>query len=233
MSIDRADFPSIMHLLQLSDSALPVGGFSFSNTLESAIAHGIVVDEDSLECYVNEALRQAALSDGVTALYVRRRAVEGCRDDIIEADKILIRSKLNDEARQMSLRMGRKLSELGLALLDKEEIRWWKESITQGRTAGTYAATQGLMAALCGIGGRELFCSLCYGVASMMLGAALRTMRTTHFATGRILFRIGDQIGDLYLEADQMTPQQMNVFTPQMDILAALHEKGNRRLFMN
>jgi urease accessory protein len=40
--------PVLLHLLQFGDSALPVGGFSFSNGLESAIQQNIVHDADSL-----------------------------------------------------------------------------------------------------------------------------------------------------------------------------------------
>ena len=40
--------PVLLHLLQFGDSALPVGGFSFSNGLESAIQQDIVHDADSL-----------------------------------------------------------------------------------------------------------------------------------------------------------------------------------------
>lgn len=230
-------FHSLMHLLQLSDSALPVGAFSFSNTLESATAHALVSDEDSLECYVTESVRAVAMTDGIAALHARRRAIEGIKADIIAADQALMRSKLNDEARLLSQRMGRKLTELALTLIEARTneglLHWWHEAISQGHTAGTYAATQGIVAALCGIDGRGLFCSICYGSASMMLGAALRTMRTTHLTTQRILFDIGYTIGDLYAEACTMSPEQMNAFTPQMDIMAALHEKGDRRLFMN
>lgn len=233
MSIDSISFRSLMHLLQLSDSALPVGGFSFSNTLESAVAQGLVVDDVGLESYVAEAVRAMALSDGVAALYARRRMAEGYRADVVEADNRLICSRLSDEARQMSQRMGRKLAELAVEMIDDEAVRWWRDSIESGITAGTYAATLGVVAALCHIGGREMFCSLCYGTASMMLGAALRTMRTTHLSTQKILFRLADKIGDLYLEAEAIEPSQMNSFTPQLDIMASLHEKGDRRMFMN
>ena len=58
----------IVHLLQLSDSALPVGAFSFSNTLESAIEWGVVSDAPSLEEFTRQVVRQSAFSDGVAAL---------------------------------------------------------------------------------------------------------------------------------------------------------------------
>lgn len=42
---------SIMHLMQFTDSAFPVGTFSFSNGLETASYLGVVHDADTLEQY--------------------------------------------------------------------------------------------------------------------------------------------------------------------------------------
>ena len=60
--------PELMRVLQFGDSLLPVGAFSFSNGLESAVQLGIVRDPESLEQFVGSALRQAATSDGIAVL---------------------------------------------------------------------------------------------------------------------------------------------------------------------
>lgn len=67
----------------------------------------------------------------------------------------------------------------------------------------------------------------------MVLSAALRCVRVSHYDTQLILERLSSEIPALYQEASRMKPEDMNAFFPQLDILASLHEKGNMRMFMN
>ena len=219
--------------MQFADSALPVGGFSFSNTLESAIEMGVVYDEKSLAEFTREIVRQAATTDGVAALNAHRATRNGDYHSIICDDKALNARKANTEQRLMSQRMGRKLAELLAEITDNDLLRRFCGDIASARTAGTYAVVQGVTFAICGIGKRELFATICYGAASMVLNAALRSMRITHRQTQRIIYDLADEIDAWYDEIDRLDICQMHAFYPQIDILAAIHEKGTKRLFMN
>jgi urease accessory protein UreF len=44
---------------------------------------------------------------------------------------------------------------------------------------------------------------------------------------------LGDEIDVWYNEVAGFSIEQMHSFYPQIDILAAIHEKGTKRLFMN
>ena len=219
--------------MQFADSALPVGGFSFSNTLESAIEMGVVYDEKSLTEFTREIVRQAVSTDGVAALNAFRAAKNRDYHSIIRYDKALNARKANTEQRLMSQRMGRKLAELIAEITGNDLLRRFCGDIASARTAGTYAVVQGVAFAICGIGERELFAAICYGAASMVLNAALRTMRITHRQTQRIIYTLGDEIDVWYNEVAGIDICQMHSFYPQIDILAAIHEKGTKRLFMN
>ncbi len=67
----------------------------------------------------------------------------------------------------------------------------------------------------------------------MVLSAALRCVRVSHYDTQLILEKLSNEVEQLYDEASQMELQDMNAFYPELDILASLHEKGNMRMFMN
>ena len=67
----------------------------------------------------------------------------------------------------------------------------------------------------------------------MVASAALRCVRVSHYDTQRILFRLGDEADALYETVRAMELDEMNAFVPQVDILASLHEKGLKRMFMN
>ncbi len=224
---------SLLHLLQLSDSALPVGGFSFSNTLESAVACGVVRDAPSLEEYVRAALRVASRTDCVAARVGYEASLLGRLNMVVRADEELLLRKLNAEQRQMSLRMGRKLTELAEGVIGGELLVRWLAMIRSGEASGTYAVTQVVVFAASGVGHRELFASMLYGTASMMLNAALRLMRLTHHSTQQILYRLAESIDLLYEESARLGIEDMYGFAPQIDLLSALHERGRSRMFMN
>lgn len=157
----------------------------------------------------------------------------GRYEGVAEADDELMLCKMNTEARQMLRRMGKKLSELAATLVEDPMLTRWLDDVQAGRREGSYPVAQGVVFAACGVSERGLFCSLCYGAANMVLGAALRCVRVSHYHTQRILFDLSSQSGALYDEIRDMRLDEMHAFVPQIDILASMHEKGASRMFMN
>lgn len=225
---------NLFRLIQFTDSAFPVGTFSFSNGLETAAHLGIVHDAQTLAEYTRSVASQAAFSDGVTALVAFRAARENNIEQVCKADSELILFKMNDEARLMLVRMGKKLAELGARLYGEDSLFGaWLESINAGKTPGTFPVAQGIAFALEGMDERELYVSHQYGVINMVLSAALRLIRVSHYDTQKILFELGKEVESDYEKARSMKYENMNAFVPEMDIFASLHEKGVMRLFMN
>ncbi len=224
----------ITHLLQMTDSTFPVGTFSFSNGLETASHMGIVHDAETLEQYTRSVARQGAFSDGVAALLAYRATNTGNLEEVNNIDRQLMLFKMNDEARMMLQRMGKKLAELGVKLFpDCKIMSEWLEDIKSGATPGTYPIAQGISFAAAGLSEEDLFASHQYGVINMVLSAALRCVRVSHYDTQIILQRLCAESDALFEEAKEMTFEDMNSFVPEMDIFASLHEKGNMRMFMN
>lgn len=223
----------IMRLLQFSDGTFPVGTFSFSNGLETASVEGMVHDSDTLEAFSRSQALQAAFTDGIAALFAHRAYLTDNFNGVLTADKTLILCKMNDESRQMLRRMGRKLGELAVKLFESPMIDSWLEKIKLNETPGTYPVAQGIAFAAAGISEEELFCSHQYGVVNMVVSAALRCVKVSHYDTQKILFNISDEIHDLYLKVKDLGIDDMYAFFPELDILASLHEKGNMRMFMN
>lgn len=225
---------TLMRLLQMTDSAFPVGTFSFSNGLETASYLGIVHDAATLEQYTRSVALQGAFSDGVAALHAYRAAASGNYDDILAADARIMLFKMNDEARMMLSRMGKKLAELGVKLWpDSTIFGRWLADIGASTTPGAYPVAQGIAFSEGGLSEKELFASHQYGVINMVLSAALRCVRVSHYDTQAILFKLSGDIDNLYERASTMRFEDMNSFVPEMDIFASLHEKGQMRMFMN
>lgn len=224
---------TLMRLLEFSDSAFPVGTFSFSNGLETAAEQGLVCDAATLERFTLDVVRQAAFTDGIAALQAFRSYRTECYDGILEADRQVLLCKMNAEARLMTCRMGKKLAELSRQLFPDATLSLWLDDIVREHTPGTYPVAQGVVFAACGIGERELFCAQQYGAANMVVSAALRCVRVSHYDTQRILFGLSRSVDALYEQVRVLDFDDMHAFVPQADILASLHEKGANRLFMN
>lgn len=228
-----ADMSAISRLLQFTDSTFPVGTFSFSNGLETASFEHLVHDASTLHAFTASQALQAAYSDGVAALHAHRAFLRGEYDAIAEADRMLILFKMNDEARMMLKRMGKKFAELMAKLFSNDIVNRWLQDIRAEKVPGTFPVAQGIAYAAAGVDEKALFCAHQYGVINMVLSAALRCVRVSHYETQKILFDLSENVEKLYEEASQMELQDMNAFFPELDILASLHEKGNMRMFMN
>ena len=223
----------LSYLIQFSDSAFPVGTFSFSNGLETAAYEGLVHDAKSLEEYARSAALQGAYTDGVCALLAFRASKKKKFDEIVRIDKALNMVKMNDEARLMLTRMGKKMAELIVRLFPSELSSRFLDEVNAENIPGCFPIVQGLAFAEAGLDERSLFASHQYGIVNMILGAALRIVRVSHYDTQEILYRLGAEADELYDKVKEMTLEEIHCFVPEMDIMASMHEKGSMRMFMS
>src|SRR5690349_14440725 len=89
----------LLRILQFGDSVLPVGAFSFSNGLESAIQHRFVHDLETLRQFVMTATRQSASADAIALLVAHRAACTQDLAGVLRADVTLFNRKMNEEMR--------------------------------------------------------------------------------------------------------------------------------------
>jgi urease accessory protein len=225
--------PELMRILQFGDSMLPVGAFSFSNGLEVAVQTGMVHDLDTLRQFVHTATEQAATGDGIAVLAAHRGARTGAFAQIVGADRAVYHRKLNEEMRTMTVRMGRKLAELAVHVLSAPGVNDWLAAIKVGNTPGTYPVGQALVFTALGLAEQDAFAVHQYGVASMMLGAALRLMKVNYLDAQALLFEINSAAASAYERVRGAALQDMSTFAPVMDVLAAVHVKSTVRMFMN
>ncbi|APW59554.1 Urease accessory protein UreF [Paludisphaera borealis] len=222
-----------MRILQFGDSVLPVGAFSFSNGLESAVQNGIVSDVESLRRFVRTAVVQAATSDGVGMLEAFRASAAGDPARVERADRAIFNRKLNEEMRTMNVRMGRKMAELAEAVAPSAVVGGWLASIKAGTTPGTYPVGQAVVFSTLGLSERETFAVHQYGVATMMVSSALRLMKLSYLDAQAILFEVNGEAEATFDRVADAGLDDMTAFAPTFDVLAALHVRATVRMFMN
>jgi urease accessory protein len=211
----------------------PIGGFSFSCGLESAVQTGVVNDRATLHAFARTALEQAARGDGIALVAAHRAAIADDVEALIAIDRRVFARKSSDETRTMSTRMGRKFTEIGVEVVGAPLIRTWLARIAEGATPGCYPVALAVNFAAQGLSAREAFLVHHYGVATAILGAALRLMRLSHVDTQSILYDLNAGVDAAYETAGAARLSDMAGFAPLSDILAAVHTKAHVRLFMN
>jgi urease accessory protein len=228
-----AGIARLMLALQFSDSMLPIGAFSFSNGLEAAVQQHVVHDPATLAEFTLTAVHRAATSDGIALLEAHRAASNADVDGVVAADQAVLSRKLSEEMRTMTIRMGRKLAELGTSVVRAPVLGRWLDEIVNRMTPGTYPAGLGALFADIGSPEQDAFAVHQYGVAMSTLSAALRLMRIEPRVVQAVLHEINASSEKDYAVVRALSLTEMAGFAPASDILAAMHIRAHVRMFMN
>jgi urease accessory protein len=223
----------LARMLQFGDSMFPIGGFSFSCGLESAIQKGVVADAATLQAFTSTAMEQAARGDGIALIAAHRAAAAGDVDALIPIDEQVYARKLSEEMRTMSVRMGKKFTEMGVRVIGAPLLCTWRERIEASVTPGCFPVALAVNFAAQRLPALGAFVVHQYGLAMTILGAALRLMKISHVETQKILYELNERTEATYESAAAARLSDMSGYAPLTDILAAVHTRTYVRLFMN
>jgi urease accessory protein len=223
---------------RLSDSFLPVGSNSISYGLEQFVADDRVTGaadlRELLETYISQQVGPADL----VALRAAHTAVsEGGNVDslkrICRADRKLTAVTLAAEFRESSQRTGDRLLTLQRDLREDDLLERFHERVTAGDTPGNHAVVLGLTTGLADIDERAA-CLLCiHSFLTGLLGAAQRLLSLGHTDAQRILDDLRPVVSEAVDDSADRTLATMAPFSPLVDVLAAEHERADRRLFVS
>jgi urease accessory protein len=151
----------------------------------------------------------------------------------VQADWAVFNRKLSEETRTMTVRMGRKLAELGVTAVQAPQLSRWLGQVRDGAVPGTHPVSLGMLFAELGSPEEDAFAVHQYGVAMTTLSAALRLMRIDHRQAQAILYAVNRTVDVDYAAVRRASLVDMASFTPMADILAAIHVRSHIRMFMN
>ena len=220
---------ALLQLIRLASPSLPVGGFSYSEGIESAVDAGHVFDEASAGAWLVDQLE---LGIGRSDLPVAARALaawrRGDRDAVAEWNAWLATTRETSELRRQSEQMGRSLAQWlrqrsaaddRIALLDALA------------PAPQWPVAFALAAADSGASARAVLASLAAGWAENATQAALKAVPLGQTAAQRILTALAAAIPAAVERALAMPAGEMQAFAPMLAILSSQHEEQYSRLF--
>lgn len=211
-------------LLQLASPALPVGAFSYSQGLESAIEAGIVRDEVSTQRWLADAL-ELVLARYEAPVWLRLHRAFGAGDlaTAREWNEEFLATRETHELRAETVQMGYSLAQL---------MRTLGHPLDLGVAGDLAYPTLHAFACTCwSLPAEEGLIAYLYGALENQVMAALKSVPLGQSAGQRLLLNLRASIDACVATALALPDEDLSTQTPALAILSSHHETQYSRLF--
>ena len=202
-------------LLQLASPALPVGAYSYSGGLESAVEAGIVKDAATAQQWISDVLD---FSVGKMEAPILLRMMKG---NIPDLNLLFLASRetaeLRAETAQMGFSLNKLLPELGVERLEMEEV--------------SFPAAFAHAAASWNIEPEAALTAYLWSWAENQVIAAIKAVPLGQTDGQRMLLYLGRRIEETVGQASAIKDEDMGNFAPGLAVLSSQHETQYSRLF--
>jgi len=216
-------------LLQLASPALPIGAFSYSHGLESAIEARFVTDANSAEVWICSGLQhvigrcEAPLVSLLYDLWREENLVE-----LSHWNRWFLASRESSELRRETEQMGWSLAQLVPSLGGSGSDR--REAILSIKPLALPVAYAGV-ATMLGLSKEPSIASYLFVWLENQVASAVKAVPLGQLAGQKIVTSLRNLIPDVVSAALQTSPERLSTFAPQLGILSARHEAQYSRLF--
>jgi urease accessory protein len=216
-------------LLHLASPALPIGAFSYSQGLESAIEYGLIHDGDSAREWIASGLTNVLARGELPFLaHQMTRWHDHDAAGLAAADEEFLASRESAELRRETQQMGWSLAQLCTQLEWGDAARLATLNAIKPISQPTafafaaYAHDAAPDAALA---------AYAFSWVENQAAAALKAVPLGQIAGQRIIVALRVAIDTAVQRALDTSPGEINTFAPQLGILSARHESQYSRLF--
>jgi len=217
----------LLHLLQIASPSLPIGAYSYSQGLETAIEQGLVRDAESARSWIvqllaeNMARWEAPLCWRLMQAFTQRDAPVAA-----ELSERYLASRDTAEFRAETVQMGfslsRLIAELGIA--DEGVLAMMEQEVP---LPAAYACA---VAAL-GIPHEEALLAMLFAWAENQVLVCVKSVPLGQVAGQKLLLSLRPALEAAALAAQTMGEQEMSNWTPGLSLLSMRHEVQHGRLY--
>jgi urease accessory protein len=212
-----------LRLLQIADSALPIGGYTHSWGLEGAIARGLVHDPESLERWTSRWLRTSlGPLEGVLVASSCRAAGLGNSEGLSALNCYAEASIVPPTIRRASLEMGEQLLALGASWSwSAAGLAPFLRATTDadGRVGWHHSVAFGVLGALAGGTPADVLTAYLHQATLGMIGAGVRAIPVGHTHGQQMLAYLHDDISGLSATLCDRAPETAGAGCPFYEVL--------------
>ncbi len=220
----------LLRLLQVTDSAFPVGGFAFSHGVEWLAQRGGATDEarlrDTLRVYVQQVVGGQALPSALAAARARTSAA------VHRVDLFLDASILSEVEREAGRLMGERLLAGASESFGGAGVTSLLQAVREGVTAGQYAAVFGVIGRDQAIQEAAMLAALGSSMVGALAQSAVRLTVIGQAAAARLIAAAAPDLEEAVARALARGRKPLvGAFAPGLDIAGLLHHTLPFRTF--
>jgi len=220
--------PALIRLLHLASPALPVGAFSYSQGLESAVELGWVTTREGAGAWIGDAL-ELAVGRLEAPVWLRLHAA-WTRGDAAEAarwNELFLASRDTAEGRLETVQMG---YSLGRLLESLDPVRF-PPLMGMGWDEPAFPAEFARAAAAWGVRAEEGLAAYLWAWLENQVTAAVKVVPLGQTDGQRLLFELGERLPGVVRGAWEASDGDLAGSAPALGLAGALHETQYSRLF--
>lgn len=228
----------LLHLLQLSSPTLPIGGFAWSQGLESAIEQDWLKDEHDLARWLDGILQQSfvwqewpllircftriqMMSDG--------QETSDCIADSIEWNRVSLALRETAELRQEDVQMGTALLRL-MSDLGYTNAHLWNRKFAEQEDI-SYVMAFAMAAREKQVPLTAAAMGFAWGWLENQIAAALKLFPLGQTAGQRVFHQLVGKLEQYWLQAQQVSDEEIGLSLPGVALASMHHEQQYSRLF--